>query len=384
MTPARRATLDRIAFRGQLRSYASWAKVGRELVLALRRAGADVEVEEIEGDRHAADMELPAGLVGGGASPAPAQGRVALTFEDPADYGRVLGASGAAIGLLVWEATRWPPAWVAAARRLDMVAVPSAFCAEGLLAAGLPAGRIALVPYGIDPAVYHPAPDPAGAGERRRRRRVVFVGTPARRKGLDVLLDALPLAFSPSDGVELVLKLPVYADAGARPYLIPDWRERCARLSALGFDLRVVDEPFDERRMAELYRGASVVCQPFRGEGYCMPLLEAAACGTPVVATDWSGPRDFLTPDTAWLVPPARMVPAAPLLPPAFGCPTDAAMAEPDPRAVAEALAQAVADPDEAARRGARAAEAVRGLTWDAAARALLDAWAGRDARMAG
>jgi glycosyltransferase involved in cell wall biosynthesis len=42
----------------------------------------------------------------------------------------------------------------------------------------------------------------------------------------------------------------------------------------------------DKPQLADLYRGAACVLLPSRYEGFGLPVLEAMACGAPVVATD--------------------------------------------------------------------------------------------------
>ncbi len=51
-----------------------------------------------------------------------------------------------------------------------------------------------------------------------------------------------------------------------------------------------------ENEVADLYRSdkLTALISATRGEGFGLPLLEAAACGLPVVATNWSGHKDFL------------------------------------------------------------------------------------------
>ena len=55
---------------------------------------------------------------------------------------------------------------------------------------------------------------------------------------------------------------------------------------------RYFERPSDER-VNELFNQATVFVQTSRHEGFCLPLLEAMAAGTPVVSTDAHGNRDF-------------------------------------------------------------------------------------------
>jgi glycosyltransferase involved in cell wall biosynthesis len=47
--------------------------------------------------------------------------------------------------------------------------------------------------------------------------------------------------------------------------------------------------------MGALYRSADAYVSPYRGEGFNMPVLEAAACGVPVICTGGGTTDDFVT-----------------------------------------------------------------------------------------
>ena len=75
--------------------------------------------------------------------------------------------------------------------------------------------------------------------------------------------------------------------------------------------LRVPDDGIDvlgvvtnEVRTAELQSAKLLVSPALGGESFGLVLVEAFACATPVVASDISGYRDVMTPETGLLVPP--------------------------------------------------------------------------------
>ncbi len=180
----------------------------------------------------------------------------------------------------------------------------------------VPDERITVTPHGIDPAF--------GPGEDGSHDYLLFVGAIQERKN-----PLAALAAAEAVGLPLVVAGPERDPALAR------------ELERRGADLRGYVE---RDQLAQLYRGAAALVLPSRYEGFGLPVLEAMACGTPVVAN----------PD--------------PALKEVAG---DAALyAEPD--GLAEAIRRAIAERGRLVAAGfARAAR----FSWDETARLTLEAY---------
>tara|TARA_R110000851_G_scaffold107051_3_gene227044 strand:+ start:1198 stop:2346 length:1149 start_codon:yes stop_codon:yes gene_type:complete len=68
-----------------------------------------------------------------------------------------------------------------------------------------------------------------------------------------------------------------------------------------------------EKEVASLYKSKKIIglISATRGEGFGLPLLEAAVSELPIVATNWSGHKDFLDKGT-WLAVEKKLAPVAP------------------------------------------------------------------------
>ncbi len=178
------------------------------------------------------------------------------------------------------------PALQRAARKLAVrTAVSDA--ARDLIARYLP-GDYVLTPNGVDTTRFAAA-DPV---EPRDRKKVLFLARVERRKGLEVLIQAMTRLRDL--GVELVV-------AGSGP------EEKAAR--ALGQRLQV-DVTFlgrvPDEEVPRLYRSADVYCAPaLGGESFGIVLVEAMAAGAPVVCSDLAGFRAVAS-GAAHLVPPGE------------------------------------------------------------------------------
>jgi glycosyltransferase involved in cell wall biosynthesis len=132
------------------------------------------------------------------------------------------------------------------------------------------------VPNGLDHERYRPGMLPA------EEDLVVFVGRLEHYKGVDLLLDAWPRVLAARPGARLVIVGEGTAGAAMR-----------ARATGGPFRGSVTFTGFlsESDKIGWLQR-AAVLVQPSRKEGWGLTVLEANACGTPVVATDVPGLRD--------------------------------------------------------------------------------------------
>jgi glycosyltransferase involved in cell wall biosynthesis len=179
---------------------------------------------------------------------------------------------------------------------------------------GVDPRRIEVVPYGVDPA-FRAAPD------GRRRGYALVVGAVEPRK------DPLAaLAAARDAGLELLVAGPVRDHRLARSL-------RAGGAQVLGYVPR--------ERLAGLYREAACLLFPSRFEGFGLPVLEAMACGVPVVAADDPAVREVAG-DAAVLVPAARL---------------------------GDGVRRALAERERLVRAGLARA---RGFTWEQAARRTL------------
>jgi phosphatidylinositol alpha-mannosyltransferase len=178
---------------------------------------------------------------------------------------------------------------------------------------------------------------PDGAEPGGREHRVVFAGRQESRKGLHVLLRAWPNVWKQT-GARLRI-------AGADPLAV---RLLLARLRVSDDGIDILGFLSQEDLTAELTSAKALIAPSLGGESFGMVLTRAFACATPVVASDITGYRDVMTPETSVAVPPG------------------------EPKALAEAIAALLEDEPRREALGAAARQlAIEHYSWTDIARRL-------------
>jgi glycosyltransferase involved in cell wall biosynthesis len=166
------------------------------------------------------------------------------------------------------------------ARRL--IAVSAHTAAETTRLLGVPPERIDVIHHGVDPAFRPLAAGEVAAFRQRQElpeRFVFFVGTLEPRKNLVRLVEAFARIHKNNDRVGLVL-------AGGKGWL---YDELFATVEALGLGKEVFFPGYVMNDELPLwYNAAAALAYPSVYEGFGMPVLEAQACGTPVLTSNIS------------------------------------------------------------------------------------------------
>lgn len=265
------------------------------------------------------------------------------------------------IGYSMLEVTGIPEDWVHQSNLMDEVWVPSHFNIETFRNSGV-SRPIHVIPLGIDPNYFHPR-----IKARRFSEKFTFLSVFewGERKAPEVLLRAFTTAFTDKDDVVLVLKTDNRdGDVNVAQQIAALNLPRNAPKIVL-----LYNQELPGYQLGSLYRGADCFVLPTRGEGWGMPILEAMACGLPVIATNWSAQTEFIRDDICYPLQPSRLIPAV------AKCPYYAGYewADPDFEQLVYLMRKVYEQREEAQAMGRRAAEHVaREWTWDRAAEKVV------------
>lgn len=251
-------------------------------------------------------------------------------------------------GTTAFEEASWPIAatvWLAergiprAYRRAGFHAI-SESTRDDLVARGVPPGRVRVIHPGVDAEHYAPVP----GLDRTPHPSFLYVGRLRRYKGVQFALEALAVARRRRADLTLTI-----AGSGEdRPRL-----EQLARRLGVGEAVRFLGFVTEDEKL-RLLRTCWANLFPSPKEGWGITVIEAAACGTPSIASDSPGLRDSVRAGvTGHLVPHG------------------------DVAALAGQLLAYADTPASVARLGAEARAWAAQLSWEAAATATEQHLAG-------
>lgn len=169
-------------------------------------------------------------------------------------------------------------------RQADRILVGSSYAADSFVNEGIPRSKMRVVPYGVDLATFTTAPTVT----RSDRFEVIFAGQLTQRKGIAYLLRGYRRFARADTGLTLVGSI-VGSDAPLRPYA----------------DLIRLVPHLTRPALAAHYRAADVFVLPTLIEGMPLVVLEAMACGLPVIVTA-NGPGDIVRDGIDGFVIPER------------------------------------------------------------------------------
>ena len=309
-----RATIDGIEVR-RVGGRNSFALLGRRAVRrALRAERTDVLVEDIN--------KLPLYLAA----------RTSIPFCAIVPHlfgGTAFDEAPWPVAATVWAAELPLPRMY---RRAQFHAI-SESTRDDLVERGIAPSRIRVIHPGVDSGRFTPGPP----GRRSTTPTFLYVGRLKRYKGISLAIDALALARRQRPD----LRLEIAGTGDYRPEL-----ER--QVSRLNLEKAVTFHGFvSEERKIDLMRWAWANVFPSPKEGWGITIVEAAACGTPSLASDSPGLRDSVRHgDTGFLVPHG------------------------DAAALAVRMIELSDTPSLVARLGERARRFAEGLSWERTAAA--------------
>jgi len=192
---------------------------------------------------------------------------------------------GTNIQWVVFESTRVPPTVMSTMLTADQVWVPSAWGRNILVENGIDPDRCHVVPEGVDSGQYHPYVPRVESPILS----YLITGKYELRKSIIETIYAWIQEFGNDPDVELVVKSNYFTNQEAKYNELSTWIESTGIRN-----VRVLWGASSTSAIVDLYQQAHVFVLPTKGEGWGLPLIEAAAVGLPIITVMHSAHTEFL------------------------------------------------------------------------------------------
>ena len=191
---------------------------------------------------------------------------------------------GYKIAYNVWESTRYPDDFFKRLFYFDEVWVPTQWQFDCLVEQGYPAHKISIVPEGVDVETFKPL----DAVPKKDKFRFIYFGRWDYRKGTTEVLRAFGEVFSGRTDVEMIASV-----ENPYPYDgLKTTEERVDFHKINTENIKFIKFTPREDYVKYLQEG-DVFVSCARSEGWNLPLIEAMACGTPSLYSNWGGQLQF-------------------------------------------------------------------------------------------
>jgi rhamnosyl/mannosyltransferase len=196
---------------------------------------------------------------------------------------------------LISSAIKWLHTWVLEHAETIAVSNPNIIETSPLLKNF--ESKCTVIPFGVDMQKFNPGSGiPGNIGEIQKRygkRIILFVGRLVYYKGVEYLIWAMK---------DVDAKLMIIGDGPLRKTLVDEVNKK-------GLENKVTFVPYrSQDELVNFYRAASVFVLPsiYKSEAFGITIIEAMACGLPVISTELGTGTSYANQDniTGYIVPP--------------------------------------------------------------------------------
>jgi glycosyltransferase involved in cell wall biosynthesis len=206
------------------------------------------------------------------------------------------------------ESTHISQLWIDGCNRMDLIVVPTFFTKEAFERCGV-TKKVEVVPEGVDASIWNVLQsEDASFAFLKEKFNFLCIGQWPNfpmgkdRKQISLLVTTFMKYFEGREDVSLTLKTYINNLSSADRFFTAE-KIKTLKKGIKYPEIHLIHGELSNDELSTLYKNSKVYVSMSSGEGWNRPTAEAAACGLPIIITNWSGHLDYLSEKNASLIP---------------------------------------------------------------------------------